>query len=139
MNFENCDKRDVKQKCRSHCCLRDWMQITLGQVVEWGKVCSKVEALDKFHIEYFTLAYKDLEGIFESTGCIKPCKYNDYRLVGETKLQELTSSDVIYLRFITMQINIEKELESYSPLSLLSGIWLCPDNLVNTCSYVSFV
>ena len=85
-------------------------------------VCSKIKALKHFHLAYFRLTWKDLKGILEYTGCGKPCKYNEYKIVGEDKAQSKPGRAGIYFQFATKDVVIEKELASYSGLSLLSDI-----------------
>ena len=71
---------------------------------------------------YFRLAYKDLKGICEYTGCMKPCQYNEYKLVGQYQTNVEPGRAGVYFQFSTKDVVTEKELASYSGLSLLSDI-----------------
>ena len=83
--------------------------------------CTKVEQLQAFDILYRTVAYQELKMTIEETGCMKPCHYNEYKLLGEDKWSSLGYPSII-LKFTREDLLIEKELKSYSGLSLLSDI-----------------
>ena len=43
-----------------------------------------------YHLEYATIANEELNEIINQTGCPKTCRYKEYKLVGEDKLQPVT-------------------------------------------------
>ena len=59
--------------------------------------------------------------IMNFTGCMKPCQYKEYKLVWEEKRPAIGKPD-IWFEFADGKVMIEKELTSYSGLSLLVDI-----------------
>ena len=83
--------------------------------------CSEVDELRSFSIVYDIMYIEDLYLIINRTGCPKPCQYIEYKLVG--KEQSPHGGNFEFLSFKTKEeVVIEKELTSYSGLSLLADL-----------------
>ena len=79
-------------------------------------VCSSVDNLRSFAQFYDNIYLMDLGSIVKLTGCSRPCHYKEYKLVGEDEMPGYTSRIWIFAK---EDVLIEKELTSYSELSLL--------------------
>ena len=83
--------------------------------------CSEVDELRSFSIVYDIMYIEDLYLIINRTGCPKPCQYKEYKLVGKEEYENEKYDQYIYFT-TTEEVIIEKELLSYSGLSLLADI-----------------
>ena len=79
----------------------------------------KLKMFERINTDMFLLS--DLEDIIYKTGCIAPCVYKEYKLVAEP--DKINSSEkILYLAFAENEIIVDKEIEIYSWISLLSDI-----------------
>jgi hypothetical protein len=103
-DFQLCVRKSLVRKigCKLPCDL--WIS-------DLFPVCSKIDYLGKFSWEYANIANKELKIIVRRTECPKPCRYKEYKLVGEEKWHR---PGFIYLAFAKEEVVIEKEMTSYS-------------------------
>jgi hypothetical protein len=107
-------------------CLRESLVKKIGCKLTWDSwtsddfpVCSELKDLRMYHIEYATIADMELNEILNYAGCSKPCRYKEYKIVGKEKLH---GKAYLFLDFAKNEVVIEKEMKSYSGLSLLADI-----------------
>ena len=99
----------------------------IGCKLPWDKwssagfnVCSAVDELRSYSIIYDIMYTEDLYEIVNRTGCPKPCHYKEYKLFGK---EQTNSDESPFIYFKTKgEVVIEKELTSYSGLSLIADI-----------------
>ena len=111
-----------------HLCVRTSLARKIGCKLPWDKwisdsfkVCDQVQDILSYDESYRAMALQNLNRIISNTGCLKPCEYTEYTLVKNVK--QSLGNDGSYLHFSPNDvINIEKELVSYSGLSLVADI-----------------
>ena len=110
-------------------CVRNSLVQRLGCRLPWDmwsaedyEPCNRTEQLEKFDKKYRSLSVMYLDRIVEDTGCVKPCRYNHYKLKGEVSHQAKKFPGFVAFNFAGEDLEVEREVESYSLLSLLSDI-----------------
>ena len=111
-NFQLCVRKSLARKIG---CKLPWDLWTSDHF----PVCSDIDDLRKVHREYANIPSKELKNIVNRTECPKPCRYKEYKLVGE---EQWHFPGFIFLTFAKEEVVIEKEMTSYSGLSLLADI-----------------
>ena len=117
-NFQHCVGTSL---ARHIGCKLPWDKTTSEEFT----VCSRVKDLKNYSVIYQDMYMHHLNKISTDTGCNKPCHYREYKLVKkyDTKLLSNDSNwDSIIHLFPNDEIMVEKELKSYSGLSLLADI-----------------
>ena len=110
-------------------CVRNSLTSEVGCRLPWDlwsssyfPLCSKMDQLNMFHRLYFVMSVsKELEDIIKKTGCLAPCEYKEYKIVLEPD-RSYSPKNMLYLGFTDNKLIIEKELEGYSLISLVSDI-----------------
>ena len=109
-------------------CVRNSLVRKIGCKLPWDmwssadfNVCTEVDELRSFARVYNIMYTEDLYLITNRTGCPKPCQYKEYKLVGKEQNKNEEYDQYIYFK-TKEEVIIEKELLSYSGLSLLADI-----------------
>ena len=107
-------------------CVRNSLAKKIGCKLPWDRwsleefeVCSKVKEIRKYSKIYDLLFIDTVVNIVNRTGCPKPCHYKEYKLAG--KEEGSAYKNILYL-LANDEVMIEKEITSYSGLSLLADI-----------------
>lgn len=124
-NFKQCLLNHLVRKIG---CKRPWDKWSSQDI----KFCSDVRDLKKHSNEDILLYVTGVLSMINSTGCLKPCSYTEYKMVGSEKynieyeLEGMEQAKNVFQHniyfYATEEITILKELRSYSGLSLLADI-----------------
>ena len=75
-------------------------------------LCSTMDQFEKYEILYFNLSKKDQYFIEDTTGCLYPCSYPEYRVVDE-KLYNMGTFG-LYISYGSVAVTVKEEVTSKS-------------------------
>ena len=115
-SFINCVERNLSRKFE---CVIPWIMKSMDNFT----VCSDMKELRWISMMYTEIMFhdSDLKNVIKKTGCVKPCHYKEYELDQEENWPGKRDSEFVIL-FSNSDVVIEKELASYSAVSLISDI-----------------
>ena len=113
-------------------CLRNSLARKVGCKLAWDltssldlPVCSEIDQIRKFEMLHLNISFfYSLEQIIQTTECIPPCTYQEYKIVSDPEQFNLNinNTKLFYLAFADNKLFIQKEMELYSLISLVSDI-----------------
>ena len=98
-------------------CKLPWIVLSTGNLSD----CTEVVQLRRWSVLSNLIAYGELEESVESTGCEKPCMYDEY-ILDEEEPYLNTGITWINIQFSNKKFLLVTEVKSYSLLSFLSDI-----------------
>ena len=119
-------------KYNFNCCVKESLLKKVGcrfpldnQGGEEVDICSTASEYRQYNEIYRNLMTADMQEIVETTGCKKPCTYNEYKFTSSTPDEDPRStipSDQVYIAFwaVSRTTQVEKEVLLYPLLSLVS-------------------
>ena len=72
------------------------------------EVCSNMDQFEKYESLYFNLSKKDQYFIEDTTGCLYPCSYPEYR-VGDKKVFNMGTFG-LYISYGSVTVTVKKEV-----------------------------
>ena len=117
-NFKQCALRSLIEKLECHPPWESWSSSDFPHCS--GMIQIKLREKKVKEISQ----NEDLEAITKNTGCQPPCIYKEYKIALEPDKFALsnTSSSYLGLLFANNKVRVEKEVEIYSWISLVSDI-----------------
>ena len=77
------------------------------------EVCSDMEQFEKYESLYFDLSKKDRYFIENTTGCLYPCSYPEYR-IGDRKIYNKMGGFGFCISYGSVAVNVKKEVKVVS-------------------------
>ena len=111
-DFQLCVKNSLTQKVGCH---MPWNQDNSSLTTP----CNNTEDLFNLGDKYLSLKNHYMSKIVESTGCLKPCRYKEYKLMKE---ESMMFGPSVYVEFSNDVYVIEEEVYIYNFISLVCDI-----------------
>ena len=113
-------------------CVRNSLTRKVGCRAPWDKwsseefpLCGDMEEIKRIEKQYYHLSFNmDLEEILNETKCTTPCMYKEYKFAMDPDTYDTQVYNIKYVKlmFPKKYMTIEKEVEFYSFVSLVSDI-----------------
>ena len=111
-------------------CVKDTLAERVGCRTKWDlkssssrPLCRSMDQFQQYEELWQRLSILEAKGIFQETGCIKPCTYNDYRFIGESETTNFGGKDFTFsLWAVSNNTSIEKEVLIYSLESMVADL-----------------
>ena len=109
-------------------CVKDTLAERVGCRTKWDlkssrsrPLCRFMKQFEQYEKLWQRLRILEAKGIFQETGCFKPCTYNDYRFIGESETTNFGGEDFIFsLWAVSNDTSVEREVLIYSLQSLVA-------------------
>ena len=114
-------------------CVKETLAERVGCRTKWDlessssrPLCRSLDQFQQYEELWQRLSFLEAAGIFQETGCFKPCNYNDYRIIGESMTSNFGDKDFIFsLWAVSNDTSIEREVLIYSLRSMVADLALC--------------